>query len=125
MMFKTHRLFTALSAVLIASVFLFSGVGMTAYAAQSALPGDSLYPVKTSLEATRAGLAKDQVKQIELYLDFAEERLEVISALIQSGRFLDIPQATAEFETYLDKALTALQQLAQNDPGAPPNLISR
>ena len=44
---KMRPLFTALSAILIACVFLFGGVGMTAYAAQSALPGDSLYAVKT------------------------------------------------------------------------------
>ena len=113
---KMRPLFTALSAIMLAFVFLFGGVGMTAYAAQSALPGDNLYAFKTGLEATRASLAKDQVKQIELYLNFAQLRLDEISDLIQSGRFMDIPQATAEFETYLDKALAALQLLAQNDP---------
>ena len=105
-----------LTALILLVVLLSGGAVMTAYATQSALPGDSLYAVKTGVEMTRAHLARDQVRQVRLYLQFAELRLDEISVLLAQGRSMDIPQATAEFEGYIQKALRAINLLAQNDP---------
>src|SRR4030065_287687 len=114
---KTKRLaFSALMAAIVILVFLFGGVSATALAAQSALPGDALYPVKTGLEQTRVALARDAYSEAQLYLQFAQRRLDEINALIQEGRFDDIATAAQEFEAYTNKAIAALQVVMAGDP---------
>ncbi len=103
-------------AVLVVVFLLFSGAGVTAYAAQSALPGDALYSLKTGLERAQVRLVADAVRQVELHLDFAERRLVEISALIQEGRYGDIDWAAQEFEYHVQKALEAMQSVALGDP---------
>jgi uncharacterized membrane protein YgcG len=113
---KTRFAFTALTALVIALVFVFGGAGMTALAARSALPGDALYSVKTTLEQTQVALASDAANQAELHLAFAERRLDEISALIAEQRFDNIETATQEFEAYVNRAIAALQTVAAGDP---------
>jgi len=69
MTFAQRSVSTILMSILILVVFLFGGSGITAYAAGAALPGDALYPIKTSLENTRASLTPDQAAQARLYLN--------------------------------------------------------
>jgi hypothetical protein len=63
--------FSTLIVIIIVAVMLFGGASATAYASQSALPGDALYPLKTSLEQTQAALARDAYSQAQIYLQFA------------------------------------------------------
>lgn len=113
---KQRFAFTALLAVLGLTLFIFGGAGATALASQSALPGDALYPLKTSLEQTRVALARDAALQVQLHLRFAERRLDEITALISEGRFNDIDAATQEFENHIQQAIMALQTVANGDP---------
>jgi hypothetical protein len=114
---KTMKLSYSIALVaLVIALFLFSGAGITAYAAQSALPGDALYTIKTSIEQTQVRLAADAAKIAELHLEFAERRLEEISGLIIEGRYGDIDRATQEFEYHVQQALTAMQTVAAGDP---------
>jgi hypothetical protein len=55
--------------------------GGTAYAAQSSLPGDLLYPVKTGVEDVRLLVAPDSPAKAELNLEFALTRLVEMSEL--------------------------------------------
>lgn len=110
---------------LVIALFLFSGAGITAYAAQSALPGDALYSVKTSIEQTQVRLAADAAKIAELHLGFAERRLDEISGLIDEGRYGDIDRATQEFEYHVQQALIAMQTVAAGDPLRAQALASR
>lgn len=99
--------------VLVAS--LFGGVGITAYAASSSLPGDTLYPLKTTMENARAELTADPAAQARLYLEFAGRRLSEIQSLISEGRYDDIPKATNEFERDIQQAVSAIESLSQTD----------
>ncbi len=110
---------------LVIALFLFSGAGITAYAAQSALPGDALYNLKTSIEQTQVMLAADAAKIAELHLGFAERRLDEISGLIDDGRYGDIDRATQEFEYHVQQALIAMQTVATGDPLRAQALASR
>jgi hypothetical protein len=101
---------------LVIALFLFSGAGITAYAAQSALPGDALYNLKTSIEQAQVRLAADAARLAELHLSFAERRLEEIAGLIAEGRYGDIDSATQEFEYHVQQALRAMQTVAAGDP---------
>ncbi len=114
---KTRRLvFSAILAAAVILVFLFGGVSATALAAQSALPGDALYPVKTGLEQTRVALASDAFDEAQLSLQFAQRRLDEINALIKEGRFDDITTAAQEFEAYTNQVIAALQVVMAGDP---------
>jgi hypothetical protein len=55
--------------------------GGTAYAAQSSLPGDLLYPVKIGTEDVRLLIAGDSAAKAKLNLQFAQTRLEEMSNL--------------------------------------------
>ena len=114
-----------LAAALVIFIFLFGGASMTAYAAQSALPGDALYPVKTGLEQTQANLAGSAAQQAEMYLRFAGLRLDEIAALIDEGRYNDINAAAAEFDAYIQKALEAVNIVAESDPARASELLGQ
>jgi hypothetical protein len=114
--FRNQLAFTTVLALLVFIGILFGGAGITAYAAQSSLPGDALYTVKTGLELTQARLSRDASRRAELYLSFAERRLEEISALISEKRYEDIVTATNEFETYVQRAIETLDTVASGDP---------
>ena len=108
--------FTTLMLILAIAVLLFGGAGATAFAAQAALPGDALYPLKTSLETTQVRLSRDAARQAQLHLNFAERRLDEIASLIAEGRFDGIDMATKEFEAHVQQAINALETVSAGDP---------
>jgi hypothetical protein len=97
-------------------VLLFGSVGMTAFAAQSALPGDALYSVKTRLEETRLGITSNAALQVEMHHSYAERRLGEIEKLIAEGRFADTGKAAQEFQIHINKALVSLSDVSTKDP---------
>jgi hypothetical protein len=107
---------TTVMAVVIVVVMLFSGASATAYASQSALPGDALYPVKTTLEQTRIALARDAYFRAQLHLQFAQIRIDEIVELLQQDRFHDVELASSEFEYYIQNVMNALQIVLAGDP---------
>lgn len=111
-----QRRTASFAAVVVVLVLIFGGAGMTAVAAQAALPGDALYSVKTGLEGTRASLTGSAASQVSLYLQFAERRLVEIEKLIAEGRYTDIQLARQEFDTHIQNALASLSTLAAGDP---------
>ncbi len=106
-------------------VLVFGGVSATAYAAQFSLPGDALYPVKTSLEQTQLGLSLNAARQAELQLEFAQRRLDEVAALIEEGRFNDIETATGEFEYHIQQAIDTLELVAAGDPARAEELAAK
>lgn len=112
---RFRTVFSLVAAIVLVAVFLFGGAGITAYAAQSALPGDALYSVKTGVEQTRVSLAGDAADRAQLSLAFAERRLDEIARLIANGRYSDIAQAVQEYEQYVQKAIAELATVAAGD----------
>ncbi len=108
--------FSAILALIVIITLLFGGAGATVLAAQSSLPGDVLYPVKTSLESTRLRLAADAYDQAQLHLSFAQRRLDEIAGLMRAGRAAEISAAAAEFQHQIHRALENLSVLAASDP---------
>ena len=60
-----------------------------AYASQSALPGDTLYGAKRTIEDFRLSLTTDTVLYDTLGSQFENERISEIEALLNSGRDID------------------------------------
>ncbi len=110
-----HFVFKTAAAFLTLLIILFGGVGATAFASQSALPGDALYPVKTSLEQTQIALARDAYQRALLHLDFAQRRLDEMNALVGENRYTDIEKASNEFEDYVQRAIDELQVVMTAD----------
>ena len=120
---KSRIAFTTIAVILIVLVFLSGGSAVTALAAQSALPGDALYPVKMTLEQTRLSLSRDAANRAQLQLEFAERRLEEIEALIAEGRYQNISAATLEFQTYINNALAETDTISKSDPARAAELV--
>ncbi len=73
--------------IIVAVVLAISALGGgTAYASQGSLPGDVLYPVKLSTEHVRVAFAGGDTDKAELYLTFANSRVEEMTALAERGR---------------------------------------
>jgi hypothetical protein len=113
---KRKLAISTLAAILLVVVVLFGGASATAYASQSALPGDALYPLKTSLEQTQITLANDAYNQAKLHLEFAQRRLDEIKELLAQGRTNDVEFAANEFEHYIQEAMQAAQIVQTADP---------
>ncbi len=102
--------------VLVVVVILAGAIGVTRAAAQSAIPGDALYPVKTGLEQTRLSLARDAGVRAEMKIEFAEQRLSEIQKLIEEGRYQEVNDAVLDFESEINSAILELGTLAEIDP---------
>ncbi len=93
--------------ILLSVTLLFGGAGATVYAAQSSMPGDLLYPVKTYSEDARLDLAGGPQQQLGLSLDFTNRRADEIAGLSTTGK--PIPTAVV---TRLQTEIEAALQLA-------------
>jgi hypothetical protein len=71
--------------VVVALIVLSMLGGGTVYAAQSSLPGELLYPVKTGVEDVRIFFAGSSAAKAELNLQFAQTRLEEMNKLAISN----------------------------------------
>lgn len=117
MLFLQRSTMSVVATVFVLIAFLFGGGGITAYAASGSIPGDALYPVKTSLEDARINLAGNDEARARLFLDFAGRRLDEIKSLIADNRFNRVSETVAQFENAIEKAREAIRSLAQTDPG--------
>ena len=102
--FQTNRLAKTVTVVVVLVFLLFSSVSsFTVYAAQDAMPGDFLYPVKLGVEDFQIAVAS-QDRAIDLHLEFANERQEELKKLEVSGRSQYIETVEQYFQTHLEKA---------------------
>jgi hypothetical protein len=105
-------MFTSIVAAIVAITLALGGAGVTVVAAQSALPGEALYGIKTASEDVRLALS-GEATQLALNLEFSERRIEEISALKLGGQ--EVP------EEVLDRLQAQIQNAfqiaaAQEDP---------
>ncbi|MDW7755958.1 MAG: DUF5667 domain-containing protein, partial [Brevefilum sp.] len=125
---KSHTLrlaVTILAILVLVVIVLFGGSTATVLAAQNSIPGDTLYPIKTTMERTRLSLTRSTEGRIELQMEFAEQRLDEIKSLILDGRFQNIKPATMAFEAHIMNALNELNALAEQDPVLAASLMAR
>lgn len=113
---KNQFVFRAVAVTLVIFVLLFGGVSITRVAAQSALPGDAFYPVKTTIEQARLSLAQNAGDRAQMKMSFAEQRLQEMDALIKEGRYGEVDQVVLAFESNINSAILELQLVAKADP---------
>lgn len=78
---ERYPMATTLTSILLALAMTFGGAGATVYAAQAALPGDVLYPVKLGLEDAQVALSPDETTDAQLRFEFVQRRIQETVAL--------------------------------------------
>ena len=106
--FRRRRWSTVIAGVVIAAMLFGSGIGLR-QASASALPGDSLYPVKRAGEEIQLAFSFSTDGDMALLYDFAESRLEEAQTLSEEGRYDDLGIALDGFED----AMGMLEEIAQ------------
>jgi hypothetical protein len=104
----------AWAAIAVALVVILSSSGIV-YAGARTLPGDTLYPVKTTVEEARLWVARGE-DDVHLSLRFAEDRIQEIRRLGTVGRFHDVSTAASRFGAQMRWADQALLELTDQDP---------
>ncbi len=64
-------------------VLVFLGYTATSTIASASLPGDLLYPVKSTTEKVQLALTFDQEEKIELHMDFVDRRTDELQQLVR------------------------------------------
>jgi len=77
--------FAVVATIIVVLALLFGGTAGTAYAAQSSLPGEILYPVKTLIEDVRLDLTKDSDQQYALLDQFLTTRFAEMDEMKAQG----------------------------------------
>jgi hypothetical protein len=92
-------------ALVASSLVLVGGTAGMAAAAQNALPGEALYPIKRGLENAQAGLATDQAARGQDLLDQADSRLVEVQGLFDSSD--DLSRVPATIDDFTAQAVEA------------------
>jgi hypothetical protein len=112
--FMQARVLAPLAVLLV----VFAGAG-TAAAAQGALPGDALYPVKVSVnEAVEVALATTPVARAQVQAKLAQRRVEEAEVLAAQGELTASTSAelAVNFETHAQAAVQLSDDVAKIDP---------
>lgn len=97
--------------VAVGTLTVLAGTTGVAMAAQSALPGESLYPIKRILESAQTSLSADDTARAERIMELAHSRLGETQALAQSdapGSRAQIPATLEDFVAQATQAADAL-----------------
>lgn len=96
---RERRLVAAASVVV-----LFGGTAGMAAAAQQALPGEALYPIKRGLEQAEAGLSVSTAGKGQDLLKQANDRLGEVEDLLETGSLTAAPRVPQTLETFTAQA---------------------
>jgi hypothetical protein len=102
------------AAIMIVMIF-FSMSGGVVSAAQEAIPGQELYPVKRFSEQVVFDLTVDLVQKVELSSHFAERRLVEIEALIMRTEFALALKTVEDFQIQVKKTVELLEKIGDGN----------
>jgi hypothetical protein len=94
-------------ATLLGSAALVGATASVAVAAQGALPGETLYPVKRAIENVRTDVTTDDVSRAELLLAGASGRLQEIDELTRDGSAADVAALPGTLDTFTRQSAEA------------------
>ena len=98
-----------LAAVLLLFIVCSSLIGA---ASQGALPGDTLYPVKLTLEKAALVVSLSEEQDALLALEFTRNRTDEILQLVNEGRFQNIDESVANYEEQVKQTISSLDAVA-------------
>ena len=119
------RFSMSVAGVILAIIVAVSALGAgTAYASQSSLPGDALYPLKLATEQAGMMLLRDDTARAERALSFVERRIGEIEVLAEEGRSQDLGLAVQKYGYALSMALSMMER-ASDMGSAAGNITAR
>jgi hypothetical protein len=104
---QTYTRRPVMSIILIVTLLLSLLGGGTSYASQSSLPGELLHPLKVAIEEFRLIMTPEE-GETDLHLQFANERVEEVKALVDNEAYDEIGATMRRFES---QAATVRQNL--------------
>jgi len=111
------RFSMSMAGVILAVVVAVSALGAgTAYASQSSLPGDALYPLKLATEQAGMMLLLDDTARAERALSFVERRIGEMKVLAEEGRSQDLDLAVQKYGYALNMALSMMERASDMGP---------
>jgi len=93
---------------------LATGAGAV-YASDDALPGETLYPVKTLVESIRLAVADDGAEP-GLRFKFADRRVEELYEIYTTGDMDDVDEAAQGYENQVQLLTQLIEQVQAQDP---------
>lgn len=119
----THLIKT-FAAVLLALLVFLVGSSITVYAAQSSLPGEPLYTVKSWSEDVRLSVTFSTRSKLNLTLDYTNRRVNEIASMVAGGEGIS-SQATDRYQDELNTALQLVTQLDDSQMNSALELIKK
>lgn len=114
---KPQRRF-AMSWIFVAvTLMTLAGGAGTVYASSDSLPGDMLYPVKIAAEDMRLALSDDE-GDVDLLLDFMDERVDEMDALVLEGDLEGIELAEKSYSNHQELLTSLMTKMKPEDPVA-------
>ena len=114
---KPQRRF-AMSWIFVAvTLMTLAGGAGTVYASSDSLPGDMLYPVKIAAEDMRLALS-DDAGDVELLLDFMDERVDEMDALLLGEDMEGIELAEKSYSNHQELLTNLMTKMKPEDPVA-------
>jgi hypothetical protein len=98
-------------------IFVVAG-GSTVYAAQSSLPGDTLYPVKTGMENLQLAITTSPAAKADLYLKFTQRRIDEVQQEVKLNRNVStetLAKVQQQFDDTLKELSNSKNTNASND----------
>jgi hypothetical protein len=89
--------------------------GTVVSASQKSLPGDDLYSVKLTLEQIALATSLDEKNDAELQIQFVENRLTEVQALIVEERYEEVAESIQVYEEQVSKTLETIQTVSDQD----------
>lgn len=100
-----------LASVLIGILILGAAGSGTVYAAQSSLPGDTLYPVKTGVENFQLAITPEGAAKADLHLNLAQRRIDEAAQQVQQNRNVNVQALETVGQQFND----AIKELSSSD----------
>jgi hypothetical protein len=110
--FSVRRWAMQAVSILMILVLLLGSLSGVAYAAQSAIPGATLYGVKLVVEDSRLLVTFDPVSDASLYLNFADVRVGEMESLVLVGRTQYLGATILRYEYQLNAAISTLDEIS-------------
>jgi hypothetical protein len=86
--------------------------GTVVSASQKSLPGDDLYSIKLTLEQIALATSLDEENDAELQIQFVENRLSEVQALIVEERYEEVAETIQDYEEQVSETLETIKEVS-------------
>jgi len=111
--FSTQKIAPVAFVFILMLTLFVSGAMVTA--SQKAIPGDTLYPVKRTLEQIALAASIDEKNDAQLQIQMVENRFTEMRTLIVAQNFNEVPETIQESTKQISEAVKSIQTVNEQD----------